>query len=245
VPPLVAAFAPARPVLRPSLASAVLLLAIAVGAGFSYVAPAYTEDAPLRRHARALQDGDGPAVWEVGSIEPGLDLAEGAPGGWTRVRDAPPVSVPAGALPHPFVFRATGPSLGAAPIAIAAVTAEPVAAGTELAVTVVPRRPGLAITFILPPGVEPARASLPGLQRRDRWTATYVAPPAEGIVFRASFGKIAPPALRELRIAAMVQGGGDWPPPSWLAPQRTAWTVDATWIVAPFALPIAPVPPLR
>ena len=111
--------------------------------------------------------------------------------------------------------------------------------------TVVPRRPGLAITFILPAGLEPARSSLPGLQRRGRWTATYVAPPAEGIVFRASFGKIAPPALRDLRIAATVQGGRDWPPPPWLAPQRTAWTVDATWIVAPFALPIAPVPPLR
>jgi hypothetical protein len=245
VPPMIAAFAPANPVLRPSLATAMSLLAIAVGAGFSYAAPAYTDDAPLRRHARALQDGDGAAVWEVASIEPGLDLGDGAPTGWTRVRDAPPVSVPAGTLPHPFVFRATGASLGPAPIAIAALSAEPVAAGTELSVTVVPRRPGLAITFILPAGLEPARSSLPGLQRRDRWTAIYVAPPAEGIVFRASFGKIAPPALRDLRIAATVQGGRDWPPPPWLPPQRTAWTVDATWIVAPFALPIAPVPPLR
>ncbi len=244
-PPLVAALAPARPVLRPSLATALCLIAVAVGAGFSYAAPAYTEDAPLRRQARALQDGDGAAIWEVASIEPGLDLGDGAPGGWTRVRDAPPVSVPAGTLPHPFVFRASGPSMGPAPISIAALSADPVAAGTELSVTVVPRRPGLAISFILPAGLEPARSSLPGIRRRDRWTATYIAPPAEGIVFRASFGKIAPPALHDLRIAATVQGGRDWAPPPWLAPQRTAWTVDATWIVAPFALPIAPVPPLR
>jgi hypothetical protein len=155
------------------------------------------------------------------------------------------VSVPWGVLPHPFVFRATAPSLGPAPMTIGALSADPVAAGTELSVTVIPKRPGLAITFILPAGLEPARSSLPGIDRRGRWTATYIAPPAEGIVFRASFGKIAPPALRDLRIAATVQGGRDWPPPAWLVEARTAWTVDATWIVAPFDLPIAPVPPLR
>jgi len=245
MPPLVAAVAPARPIVRPSVASAFGLLAIAVAAGFAYTAPAYTDDAPLRRVARAVQDGDGAAHWDVGSTEPGLDLGVGAPDGWRRVREPPPVSVPSGVLPHPFVFRATAAPLGPAPIAIAALSADPVAAGTELSVTVVPKRPGLAITVILPAGLEPARSSLPGIDRRGRWTATYVAPPAEGIVFRASFAKIAPPALRDLRIAATVQGGRDWPPPAWLSEVRTAWTVDATWIVAPFDLPIAPVPPLR
>ena len=244
-PPLIAAFAPSRPVLRPSLASAVGLLAIAVAAGVAYSAPAYTDDAPLRRAARAIQEGEGGAHWDVGSIEPGLDIGAGAPEGWRRVRDAPPVSVPAGVLPHPFVFRAAAPSLGPPPIAVDALSVQPVAAGTELSVAVIPKRPGLAISFILPAGLEPARASLPGIDRRGRWTATYVAPPAEGIVFRASFGKIAPPALHDLRIAATVQGGRDWPAPAWLPQERTAWTVDATWVVAPFSLPIAPVPPLR
>ena len=245
MPPLVAAFAPARPIVRPSVASAFGLLAIAVTAALAYAAPAYTDDAPLRRYARAVQEGDGAVYWDVGSTEPGLDLGDGAPDGWQRVRDAPPVSVPAGVLPHPFVFRADAPSLGPAPITIGALSVDPVAAGTELSVTVMPKRPGLVITFILPAGREPARSSLPGIDRRGRWTATYIAPPAEGIVFRASFGHIAPPALRDLRIAATVQGGRDWPPPPWLSEARTAWTVDATWIVAPFDLPIAPVPPLR
>jgi hypothetical protein len=39
--------------------------------------------------------------------------------------------------------------------------------------------------------------------------------------------------------------GSGWQPPSWLPQSRTAWTAEASWIVAPFALPIAPVPPLR
>ena len=161
------------------------------------------------------------------------------------MRDAPAASVPASPLRHPFVFRATGPSLGPPPIGVASLTVEPLAAGTELSVMVMPKRPGLAITFVLPAGLEPARASLPGVVRRERWTATYVAPPADGIVFRASFGRTLPSALHDLRIVATVQAGREWPLPAWLPPQRTAWTAEASWIVAPFSLPIAPVPPLR
>ncbi len=245
VPPLMAAIASARPVLRPALGTAVCMLAIAVAGGFAYTAPAYTDDAPLRRYARAMQEGDAGAIWEVGSTEPGLDLGDGAPGGWTAVRDAPPVSVPAAPLRHPFVFRTSGATLGPAPIGIAALSLEPLAAGNELSVTVVPKVPGVAITFVLPAGVEPARATLPGVMRRERWTATYVAPPSEGIVFRASFGHTPAAALRQLRVVATLQGGREWPLPGWLAPARTAWTAEAAWIVAPFALPIAPVPPLR
>jgi hypothetical protein len=81
--------------------------------------------------------------------------------------------------------------------------------------------------------------------RRDRWTATYVAPPADGIVFRASFGRTPAAVLRELRIVATAQAGREWPLPPWLPATRTAWTAEAVWIVAPFSLPIAPVPPLR
>ena len=48
----------------------------------AYMAPAYTDEQPLRRAARAVQEADGPAVWDVGSVEPGIDLGEGAPSGW-------------------------------------------------------------------------------------------------------------------------------------------------------------------
>jgi Peptidase family M28 len=248
VPPLVATITKVRPFVRPSLETALCLFAVAATAGFAYRAPGYTHEEPLRRVARAVQDGDGPATWDVGSTEPGIDLAEGAPSGWTAAGAAPTASIPVRRLPHPFVFRSTGPSLGPAPIAIAALTVAPVTAGTELTVTVVPRHPGLAISFVLPEGVAPARSNLPGIPRLGHWTATYIAPPPDGLVFRATFGSPDAARLRDLRVVATALGPGDgsgWQPPAWLPQSRTAWTAEASWIVAPFALPIAPVPPLR
>jgi hypothetical protein len=248
VPPLVATLARTAPLRFPKLATAICLLAVAATGKFAHMAPAYTNEEPLRRVARAVQEGDGPAIWDVGSVEPGVDLGDGAPSGWMPVAAAPPASVPVRRLPHPFVFRSPGPNLGPAPITIAALTAEPVEAGIELAVTVTPRSPGLAVSFVLPDGLEPARSNLRGAQRLGRWTATYLAPTPEGLVFRASFGKIDAGRLRDFRVVATALGpadGSGWQPPSWLPQSRTAWTAEAAWIVAPFALPIAPVPPLR
>jgi hypothetical protein len=248
VPPLVATITKTRAFVRPSLETSIGLFAIAITAGLAYAAPAYTHEEPLRRAARAVQEGDGPAVWDVGSVEPGVDLGEAAPPGWLPAATAPAATVPFRRLPHPFVFRAPGPSLGPAPITIASLTVDPVEAGSELVVTVMPRVPGLAVAFVLPEGLEPARSNLPGIVRLGRWTATYRAPTREGLVFRASFSRIDAGRLRDLRVIATAAGPGDgsgWQPPAWLPDARTAWTAEASWIVAPFALPIAPVPPLR
>ena len=187
-PPFVAAVAATRPIVRPSLLTALCLFAIAVAAGFAYSAPAYTYDQPQRRVIRALQDEpDRPAQWEVASLEPGLDLAPGAPAGWMRHGDAAAASIPWGRLPHPFVFRTAGPALGAAPVAIGEFTTRPVTAGTELTLSLIPGRAGVAVSFVLPEGLVPARSSLPGAMRLGRWTATYLAPPADGLQWRASF----------------------------------------------------------
>jgi hypothetical protein len=251
VPPLVATIAKSRPFVRPSLETALCLFAVAATAGFAYGAPGYTEEQPLRRSARAIQEGDGPAIWDVGSIEPGIDLAEDAPTGWMPTSTAPNAAVPFRRLPQPFVFRSNGPNLGPAPISIATATVEPLEAGTELSVTVLPASPGLGVSFVLPAGLEPARSNLPGVTRLGHWTATYRAPTPEGLMFRASFGRQTPEGaarLRELRVVATAAGSADgaiWEAPAWLPSSRTAWTVEAFWIVAPFALPIAPVPPLR
>ena len=248
VPPLLATSASTKPIVRPALTTAICLLAIAVAAAYAYVAPAYTNEAPLRRFARAVQEGEGSAIWDVASIEPGLDLGAGAPGGWARANAAPAVSAPVRVLPHPFVFRTTAPSMGPAPVSIASFQTEPLAAGTELSVTVVPRTSGLVVSFVLPEGKHPARFSLPGIERLGRWTATYVAVPPEGIVFRASFGNTAPDGLKGFRVLVSTQASareGGWPLPPWLPTERMAWTAEAMWIIDPFALPIAPVPPLR
>jgi hypothetical protein len=247
-PPFLSAISRTQPLRFPKLATAVCLVAVAVTAKFAHMAPAYTDGEPLRRVARAVQEGDGPAIWDVGSTEPGVDLGDGAPSGWMPASGAPTAAVPVRRLPHPFVFRSPAPSLGPAPITIAALAVEPVEAGIELALTIVPRSPGLAVSFVLPPGLEPARSSLRGVPRLGRWTATYLAPTPDGLVFRASFGPIDASRLRDLRVVATALGPGDgsgWLPPAWLPQSRTAWTAEAAWIVAPFAQPIAPVPPLR
>jgi Peptidase family M28 len=249
VPPLVAIVSPRAPLLRPSLATAVCLIAVAVTAGSAYVAPAYTHEEPLRRFVRVVHEADRPTQWEVASVEPGLDLADGAPTGWTAGPRPPNAfSVPIRNLPYPFVFHTAGPAVGPAPVSIAALSVEPLTAGTELTVTVVPRDPGLVISFILPAGLQPARASLPGVVRQGRWTATYVAPPVDGVNFRASFGSVDQARLKDLRIVATTRGfagNAGWPAPSWLPQDRAVWNGDTSWVVAPFALPIAPVPPLR
>ena len=65
---------------------------------------------------------------------------------------------------------------------------------------------------------------------------------------RRALTRLLADAWRELRVVATAAGSADgaiWEATAWLPSSRTAWTVEAFWIVAPFALPIAPVPPLR
>jgi Peptidase family M28 len=244
VPPLVAAVATPRPLSRPSLLTVALLVSIAVTGGFAYAAPAYTFDQPLRRQVRALQEaGSANATWEVGSVEPGLDLAPDAPGGWTRESSTAPASVPWGRLPQPFVFRTTAPGLGPAPIDVAGFTVTPVSAGVDVTATVVPTRAGLAVSFVLPAGITPARSSIPGALRLGQWTATFVAPPPEGIAWRASFSGVDPARLREIRLVVTESGRNL---PAWLPQDRAVWNAAFTWVVPAAALaPVAPIAPLR
>jgi Peptidase family M28 len=249
-PPFVAAMVTLRPLLRPALVTSLLLVAVAVSAGAAYVAPAYTYEQPLRRHVRALQEhGEGQAIWEVASVEPGLDLGSGAPTDWRPVSTAAPATIPWSRRRWPFVFRTTGPTLGAPPLGVAGFTIQPVAAGTELALTVLPREPGLAISFVLASGIAPARSTLPGVFRHGHWTATYLAPPPEGITFRASFGAVDAARLADTRILVTADGfpnGEGWQRlPGWLPQERAVWTAEATWVVVPSPVPLASTPPLR
>jgi hypothetical protein len=116
--------------------------------------------------------------------------------------------------------------------------------------SIVPRERGLTIGLVLPPGVAPARSSLPGVIRAGRWTATYVAPPPEGIAWEASFRDVAPQRLGGLRVtiasSRFPEGAGWQQLPAWLPQQTAAWSATATWVVRPDIGPaIAPVPPLR
>jgi len=246
-PPFIAVATTTRPLLRPSAITALCLTAVAIAAGLAYRAPAYTHEQPLRRYVRALQEGsEARATWEVASLEPGLDLEPGAPVGWTRQSGPPDAAIPWGRLPQPFVFRSEGPSLGPAPIAIGPVTRQQVAGGVELSATVTPQQPGLVVSFVLPAGLVPARHNLPGITRLGRWTAAYVAPPEEGVLFRASFPAATAPRLTEILVIASSMrfpGGDGWQAlPSWVPQDHAVWSAAASWAVT---VPVAEATSLR
>jgi hypothetical protein len=249
VPPLVSAVASDHRLTRPGIVTTLGLLAVAITVPVAYVAPAYTPEQPLRRQARALQEaGAGESTWQVSSTEPGLDLADDAPGIWVPGRRERSTSVPWGSLREPFVFSTVAPALGPAPAQVAALTVTDITGGIELSVTVVPREPGLSVSFVLPPGAVPARSTLPGVVRSGRWTAIYAAPPDDGVVLRASFTGVTAERLRETRVAvtsARFPGGDGWQRlPRWLPQDRMVWTARATWVL-PNPPPLEPATPLR
>lgn len=248
-PPLIAAVAATRPILRPSLLTAVLLISVVVTAGFAYASPAYTYDQPQRRSLRVLVDRDAQtATYDVTSQEPGLDLDVGAPGGWYRTTEWPKFSVPVAINPAPYVFRTTAASPGPAPAGISAFSLKEVAAGTELTMTIVPQSPGLSVAFVLPEGVTPARSNFPGVVSSRRWRASYAGVPRDGVTWQASFKPGVESTLLStlaLVISSRFPGGNGWQSlPAWLPQDHAVWRLDVIWAVAPPAT-IAPVPPLK
>ncbi len=248
-PPFIAAIVSTKPMIRSSVITAVLLVAVVVAAAFAYAAPAYTQAQPQRRYARVLiEPGSQRATYEVASQEPGLDLQEGAPGGWYRVTDAPRGSLPWGQYRLPFVFRTEAPPPGPPPASISTFTLAPVVAGTELTMTIVPQASSLSASFVLPEGLQPARTNLPGVVTRGRWRATFVSIPPEGVTWRASFPKGKESLLAATRAVIgsdRYPGGEGWQSlPPWLPQEHAVWNVSLSWILEP-AAPIVLVPPLR
>jgi hypothetical protein len=249
VPPLVAAAAATQPIVRPSLVTAALLVVVSIAMGFAYAAPAYTYAQPQRRSARVLVEPDAStATYEVASQEPGIDLDPSAPGGWYRATNEPKTSVPTGRYALPFVFRTTAPTPGPAPARVTVFALKPVSGGTDFTMTVVPTAPGLAVVFVLPERVRPARVNLPGRVVRGRWWATYVGVPPEGITLRAAFktgDESRLPATLAIVSSNRFPGGSGWQSlPAWLPQEHVVWDLDVAWIIKPPAI-IPPVPPLR
>jgi hypothetical protein len=230
-PPAIAALVRQRRLLHPAVGTSAALLAIACAFAWAWMAPAYTEERPLRRTARYVCEvpgGGAPAdtaFWEIGGVEPGLDLGNGAPSGWTAAREQARTSVPLPPLAHPFVFRRTlDPGEPREPPP-AEVTRGVGPAGA-VTLRVLPYEPGLFAVFVLPD--RPVRASLPGTYRRGRWAARYDAIPREGIEFTATLK--AGDRADAARVVLLRTGGRL---PFWLAPDRTAWETTAVWILAP------------
>lgn len=250
LPPLFAALASTRALLRPALLTGVLLAAVALSAIRAWVAPAYTEDQPLRASLRVVQEQGAPvSMWQFGALEPGVALAPEAPMGWTPV--AAGAALPWGRLPQPFVFSTNSSPLPGAPVTFPSLELQPLdTGGTRVRVAVVPSEPGVTISFLLPTDLQPERSNLPGIVRSGRWSATFIAPPPEGIAWEASFAGASPDQLKALRVAVTMDGvpGGTGPQrlPAWVSNDRAAWTAYSTWILDPSVRPgLEPVPPLR
>jgi hypothetical protein len=106
----------------------------------------------------------------------------------------------------------------------------------------------LTAAFVLPEGLLPSRSNLPGVVVQGRWRAAYIAVPADGVTWRASFKTGAEarlPSTVAVVSSSRFPGGGGWQSlPAWLPDQQAVWDVNLAWILAPPPV-IPPVAPLR
>lgn len=232
--PQVVALLAASPRPRPRFVTRAVLIAVAASMAWAYRAPAYTPDRPLRLALLAIGDGEGPrtsTALAVAGNEPAIDLGGSAP-----------LLTPAASVPD-TIARFTGDarfvSLGVTPEAAPAghiTCTESVGSSGEVAVviTAVPAVDALRIRLELPSGTVPVRSNWPGRVRGGRWSAAYVAVPAEGITFRVTLpaqragrGCEGQMLMRRLRPVDPASGLA----PSWLQRPGVAWhfsVVDAT-----------------
>jgi hypothetical protein len=234
-PPFVAAVAATKPLVRPSLGTALLFVAVAITGGLAYAAPAYTYQQPQRRAVRMFVEPDATtATFEVASQEPGLDLETSAPAGWYRATDTAHGSVPWPRFALPFVFRTTAPVPGPPP-ATATFDVKSVPGGSELSVAITPKMGGLSVAFLAPDNSPPARSNYPGIVQRGRWRALYVAIPADGVTWRASFTSADAARLAKataILISPRFPGGSGWQSlPAWLPQEHAVWHAEAMWVL--------------
>ena len=239
------------------VAGGALAAAFALSLALAYLAPPYTADRPARRSVTYVSDAlSGQAWWEVGGDEPGLDLSHSSNDAaqWRAVERGTriPASVAVGAASGAFRFRRPGDRTPPPARVVARVIPAADAAGlVDYEVAVSPAQDGLGATIHLPPGIVPVRATPTGTQPGDRWRATFLAIPAEGITFRARI-----PAAASASLASTAVVIGSWALPGtdpagiggrrllpWLPQERTDWITYAQWIVAPEAAVEQPIPP--
>jgi hypothetical protein len=222
------------------LVDGIFLIALAITGVLAYGASAYTEARPLRRVARYIEDVVlQRAYFEVAGNEPGLDLAGVVPDteNWQLARDQAPVGFPVGPPPGAFGFRTRTTVMAAPPASVQSVV-RPEEGTATLEISVFPRAPGLAVRFALPPGVIPIDANLAGRVRNGRWLAACIAPPPEGIVFKARVRADQAASLGSTQVIvtdAGLPGGDGWQRlPPWLPQDRAVWTARSIFILPAF-----------
>ena len=195
----------------------------------AWASPAYTTLRPQMRTVWYVQDNVSKrAWWEIGGSEPSAGLGVPGPVGaaWHRPDDVLPTAVRVGRIEAPFTFRtSTMPLLTKAPADVTSQTSRTPDGLTTLDVTIVPRVP-LAFRLSLPAGIRPATSSLAGTTAHDVWHATYIAPPAAGVIVHLTFKDRTPADLNGSAVLFVLSGvpgdaPGSWP--AWLPRERDAW----------------------
>jgi hypothetical protein len=107
----------------------------------------------------------------------------------------------------------------------------------DLEVTVKPKDRDTAIGFAFPGTAQPLRSNLAGARVASGawWVARFVAPPAEGVVLRATFRAADRDGVLDGSIVletAALPGGEGWQKlPTWLPQQYAVWDGVASYIV--------------
>ncbi len=230
--------------------ASLLALAVVATAWVIAVEPAYTGERPERRRLRYVQDMlQQKALWEAGTRERtlapvGADPA--APRDWQADDQAPAMSMRLSRVSgvHRYRTRATGMVAQPLETRSAAIAGE---GGAELLVeaTVVPRLEGTGVVFVLPPDVQPADPSLPGVVHDGRWRATAMPVPPGGITLRMRLSAEDVARLGDARIVAIVHGapgGIGWQRlPPWLPQDAVVWSAESRFIL-PWPTPAMPLP---
>ena len=240
VPPLVAAIAQDAAAAPAVARTALCLLAVAGDRRRSPTwRPPTRTSSRCAAYARARAGRRRPEpIWDVGSVEPGLDLARARPSGWTpAARGADGIACRAPTTASVRLPSRPGPASGRRRSPSPRSRVAPVAGRHRARRDGRAAQPGLAVSFVLPAGrragpVEPPR-------RR-------AARPLDRDLRRAAAGRARVP--RELRPRSTPRRCATCAssPPPWARPTaragsrrrgcrrtRTVWTADATWIVAP------------
>ena len=242
VPPSIAAVtAGSNGLARPSIFTAFCIIALAGTGVAAYFGDAYSDRHPLRRYARYVQDdGTKTAMWEIGGNEPGLDVAAVPELQWTPDSASTPRALAVSPMPWPFRFTAPAPS-SATPATVTASIVS-IGDGAEMTVTVRPNDPAARLTLVLPAGIKPARANLPGIiTNANRWRSIIAPGPVDGAMWR-----IVVPAADQARLgetgviveSAIAPGHAERTLPPWMPNAAAAWRVRSMYLI-----PIGPLLP--
>lgn len=167
-------------------------LAVLAVASFAwaFMAPAYTPSRPLRASMAQVVTPDGDGHVALAAAEPLFAIGAGTPSLVPGRFDVPELRhVVRGA------FSVSGRMASPGPAGSVLVRRPGSSAGAVVELDILADAPGTSAAVLLPYGVEPRHASLPGVTVAGRWRTRYVGIPAEGLTLRLTLD---PPDLARL-----------------------------------------------